>query len=344
MVRTSHVKSPMRPISSIAALALAVATTALLAPAHAQDPAAAESLFQAGRTLAEEGKWAEACDKFAASFQNDATIGTAFNLGECSERQGKVGSAYTWFSRAKAMCDEKKDARGDIAEERRAKLEPRVPHLLVRSKTKAQLEVRLDGEPVDLAAVTSEAGLDGVVDPGEHRVEVRRGGEVLSTKKAKLDEAQRETIELDLAEIERTHPVDTAPPPPPPEPPPSQVPRYIGWALVGTGGLALVGATILEVAALGEQSDSEEPGHCLGTLCTPTGAEESATAGDLAEAGQWIGVAGLGLLAVGVTLVIATPSAKPTPPNRERTAGQRLAPGEVGLRAGVGRVSLSGTF
>lgn len=334
-------KSLKRPLSSLAPLAIALAVLALPATARAQDPAAAESLFEAGRQLAEKGEWGPACEKFEASYRSDATIGTALNLGECSERQGKVGSALSWFTVAKQLCDARKDPRADLAEERRAKLEPRAPHLLVRSKSQAKLEVRLDGERIDLDAVTSSDGHDHVVDPGDHVVEVLRGKEVLSTKKAHVDEAQRGEVELDLAEIERTHPVESPKPPPPKEePPPSQTPRVIGWVLVGTGGLALTAATILEIAALGEQGDSEELGHCRGATCTPTGADESATAGDLAEAGQWVGIAGLGVLAVGVTLVIAAPSAK----DKAAVVSPRPRDPQVALRAGVGRLALEGSF
>lgn len=325
------------------ALALALSTSAVGSTASAQDGAAGEALFAEGKALAAEGKWAEACLKLEASYAADATVGTLLNWADCLEKEGKIGSAYLRFGEAKALLEAAEDGRASVADERRAGLESRVPHLVVRSKTNggAGISVRVDGAIAPVADVVSPAGHDRVVDPGDHPVEVRRGNRVLMVKKAHVDEGGKAEVELDLADIDRSHPDDVAPPPPPPKEQPSQTPRYIGWALVGTGGLALVGATILEVVALGYQSDSEEVGHCRDGLCTPTGASESSTAGDLAEAGQWVGIGGLGLLAVGVTLVIATPRA-----DASAASPAALPPGgtTVGLRASPGRISLEGAF
>jgi len=335
-------RSVMRPLRFFA-LTIALATATVSAPAIAQDAAAGEALFTEGKALAGEDRWAEACPKFEASYGADPTLGTLLNWADCLEKEGKVGSAYLRFGEAKIALESASDPRATVAEERRAALESRAPHLSIRSKTTApeNITVRLDGRAISTADITRDGGDDRVVDPGERTVEVRRGSDVLLTKKAEAKEGARVEIELDLAEIVRTHP-EEPPLPPVRKDPPSQAPRVAGWVLVGTGGLALVGATVLEIAALSWQSDAEQPGHCLRTICTPTGASEAETAGDLAEAGQWVGIAGLGLLAIGVTLVIVAPSAAETAGSNPPSPRPRGT--EVGLRTGVGRVALEGTF
>src|SRR5436309_1832423 len=65
-------------------LVLVLASTA----AHAE-PTKSDLLFDEGKKLEADGKWAEACQKFEASSQLDPEApGTLLNLGLCNEKLG----------------------------------------------------------------------------------------------------------------------------------------------------------------------------------------------------------------------------------------------------------------
>lgn len=318
---------------------LAVAAAALVAtsigarPASAQDAAAAEALFEEGKGLAAEDRWAEACPKFEASHAADPAVGTLLNWADCLEREGRLGSALARFEQAEAQLEEAGDPRAEIAATRAATLRPRAPRLRVRSSSPAPegLVVTIDGAALPLADVAS-TGVEGPVDPGPRAVEVRRGDRVLDRREVIAAEGQHDEVVLDLAAIDRAAPEAPVAAPPPAGEPPSRAPLVAGWILTGTGGVALLAAGTLGAVALGEQAETEAFGACRGSICSPRGVAASETAGDLAEAAQWIGLAGVGLAAVGITLVLTAPEADPP------------ASGALRLTAGPARVALDGRF
>ncbi len=76
-------------------LGLAIALSVCFAgTAQAGDKALAESLFESGRQLMDEGKFAEACDKFQSSNDEDPSPGALINLAGCQEKLGKTASAW----------------------------------------------------------------------------------------------------------------------------------------------------------------------------------------------------------------------------------------------------------
>src|SRR5688572_14406309 len=68
---------------------IAAGMVALLAalPAAGQ-PAAADMLFKEAVKLAEQGKWAEACPKFQASYELDPQLGALMSLADCHVEEG----------------------------------------------------------------------------------------------------------------------------------------------------------------------------------------------------------------------------------------------------------------
>ena len=120
--------------------AMALGLSIVARPAHAQtseaNAAAAESLFQEARRLAEAKRLGEACPKFLASHKLAPGVGTLLNLADCYEKNGQIASAWARFHEAIALAQRVNRAdREKIARDRAEKLEPRHQSRLSPSET-----------------------------------------------------------------------------------------------------------------------------------------------------------------------------------------------------------------
>ncbi len=319
-------------LAAVATLAALGATTAPR-PARAADGAAAEALFAQAKTLAEVGKYAEACPKFEASYKLDKALGTLLNLADCEEKIGKIASAWSHWGEGYEFAQATSDKRAAFASGRRDKLTPRLPKIqLDVTAGQSKLEVYRDGVRIDPAAF----GVPLPSDPGEHAIEVRRGSEVLEKRGATAVEAQVATVALDLPAIEKAHP-----PPPPPMLAASNL-KTAGIVVAGFGGAGLLTAAGLEIAAIVTKSGVGSS-QCFQSVCTPSGSDSINKARTLAIAGQWTGIASLVVGAVGATLIIASPGARPSPVSGSSAGAPRRAsiavspwvgPGTGGLTVG----------
>ena len=137
-------------------------------PAHAQadNQAAARALFDEGRRLMKANQYEEACKKLEAASKLYTGSGVLLNLGDCYEHIDRTASAWVVFGEAAAAA-ERTSRPGDEAEgkRRRAALEPKLAHLVVRvPKSQTGLVVSRDGTVVDPAAW----GVPIPVDPGTY--------------------------------------------------------------------------------------------------------------------------------------------------------------------------------
>src|SRR5258708_37106471 len=96
---------------SLALAAGALAALAVLsggAPALAQPSsdarAAAAALFEDGRRLMGESKYAEACPKLEESQRVDPGMGTLYQLSVCHEAIGRTASAWVGFREVAQMA------------------------------------------------------------------------------------------------------------------------------------------------------------------------------------------------------------------------------------------------
>jgi hypothetical protein len=155
----------------VAALALHSAPDAR---AEGQSDAAAEALFREGRALLQEGRTAEACEKFAQSQRLDASSGTAINLAACYETQGKTASAWaTYLVAARIAESQQKTERAEEATRKASELEKKLSYLTVKAGEKVPgLQVRVGGVLLEQSSI----GAKIPTDPGEHVVEVSAPG------------------------------------------------------------------------------------------------------------------------------------------------------------------------
>lgn len=141
--------------------------------ATAEDGAAAR-LFDEGRALLVDGRFAEACPKLEASQRLEPRLGTLLNIAFCHEQQGELATAWRGFEEAVAVARRE----GDLERERFARgraeaLAARVPWLEVRVAAGAlPSTILLDGAPL----APGEWGRELPVDPGSHTLVALHGG------------------------------------------------------------------------------------------------------------------------------------------------------------------------
>ena len=311
-------------------------------PARAQgEAAAAEQLYKEGKALAKKGNFEEACPKFEASYKLDKGLGTLVNLADCHERVGKIASAWAEWAEAVDLANRLGDDREKFAKKRRDKLEPKLPKLKVDvANPVGSLSVYRG----DTVIVEAAYGTALAVDPGEVEVSVRRGDKVLKTETVTTKEAETSSISFDLAAIDKEFPEEKAAPPPtiaPTAPPPKAAPpppssqKTIGYVVGGVGVAALLTAGVLEYVALNKKSKADEPDQCLNNYCSPNGFDSIDSAKKFATIGQWVGIGGVLLTAVGATLVLTAPAqqemAKQAAPPRRTAVSPWVGPTGGGL-------------
>lgn len=110
-------------------LLLAAALTLVATSAQAQrapEATAAETAFWEGRRLFDEGRFAEACERFEASHRLTPSVGVLFNMALCHEKIGEIALAHRHFVEAEVRLAAD-DPRRAIAAERALALKARLP-------------------------------------------------------------------------------------------------------------------------------------------------------------------------------------------------------------------------
>jgi hypothetical protein len=288
---------PLRTLSFAVMLSCGALATS---PAHAQDAsnkAAAEALFRDGRALFDQGKYPEACAKFAESERLDPAPGTLLNLGGCYEKNGQTASAWATFKEAMSASHLKgRSDWEDLARTRAAALEPKLSRLTIAVASKADgLTVTRDGSSVG----TAEWGTPIPVDPGSHAidaqaphrkpfhqsVDVPSGGASITVTVAELEPADEGGGGTPVPETHAS----------------GSTQRTIGLVVGGLGIVGLGIGTAFGFSAMSKENDATQH-HCDATNhCDETGVQEgkdaqsAATASTIAFAVGGVAVAG-GLL------------------------------------------------
>jgi hypothetical protein len=311
--------APVKSLARLVVLGIALGSC----PAAAQtDEAAAEVLFREAQGLFDEGRFAEACPKFAASQRLDPGLGTLLNLARCYESEGRTASAWLAYVELVPIAERAgQPDRARIARERIEALQPRLMRLrLVVPAQVADMVVELDGDVVAPAAYQTAIP----VDRGKHVIEAHAPGTKPWSTEVTLGE-EGETVALEVPSLE----AEPVPPPTPPLPRPAPVPTApivaqpapvseptndsgLAWK-VGAGVTAGIGLVAIGVGA-GFAADAssawkraEEAGCGAGACPTTESQASSEQAGRSADVatgmlvgGSLVAAAGLVLFLVGV--------------------------------------------
>ncbi len=289
-----------------AATAIALTTNIGTARAQGADAAAAESLFQSGKTLLEQKNYAQACPKLTESYQLDPGTGTLLALALCHEGEGRLASAWGEFAdvAARSRRESRADREG-LARQHMAALESRLPMLTISLAAGAdkieKLEIKRDGVPVGAGSWATAVP----VDPGHHHVEASAPGyRPFAATVTLASDAARETVTVPVLERAPELPETTS----------GAVPgsfwtplRYTGLAIGGVGVAGLVVGTVFGLQAIGHQNDSKTDCDAA-SVCGPAGTTARHDAQSAGNVSTVAFVAGGVLLAGGATMfVLARP-------------------------------------
>lgn len=302
--------------------------TLLASPAgRAQESAqvlASRALFDEGRRLMAEGRYAEACRKLEESQNLRSGVGTLFNLAECQEKVGRTASAWSLYLRVAAETRALGQSdREEVARARADALEPRLSRLVLEVPSKVSgLEIELDGVPMAEATW----GVATPLDPGEHRLVARAPGHETWRGSPRIA-ADGSELTVTIPELKPAAPVASASPPDaelkpalqaPPEhddgqTQPSPLRANLPYVLAAVGGAGVIGGGLLGLRALDRNGDAEEicveePRACPRSQIERH--EELTSAARKARTAGYI-TAGAGIAAIGVAAALWLSDAEP---------------------------------
>jgi len=240
----------------------------------------AETLFDRGLEDMLAGHYETACPALAESFRLDPAPGALFTLAECEMGSGRLATAQThyrdYLDRVEHMTEEgqaRQQQRVDVAKDKLAELEGKVPTLTLRlpMDAPADVVVKRDGELVAPAML----GQPLPVDPGEYTITVEGPDRRSTEQRVSVKEGGREDLLL-LVGRQSDPPLHG---------------MEVGAIIAGSVGLAgLVGGTIAGAVAVGKKGTIDD--ECVNRQCTQKGL-------DAVDAGQAAGTASTVLLIIG---------------------------------------------
>jgi hypothetical protein len=247
--------------------------------------ALAQTLFDQAKKLMSDGRYPEACAKFADSNRLAPGTGTLLNLATCHVKIGKLTTA--WLELNDAADSDRREGNTQRLEWIRsqiAELEPQLDYLTVQvpPAMPSGFAVTLDDVKIDSSAWNTATPLD----PGEHVVRATAPGyDDWSKKIVVTGTAQKQTIEVPLLNehvAAQQTPV-VAPPPksadvPKTDDSPSidKTRRNVAYVLGGTAVAGLAVGTIFGVKTLSDWSDRND--NCPGGKCNQAAVDDYSSA------------------------------------------------------------------
>ncbi len=309
---------------TIFAIAIAAAGERMAHAEGAGNQAAAQALFDEGRRLMEQGKYAEACPKLESSQKLDPGAGTLMNLAACYEKNGQTASAWVTYTDAASAAAGRHPDWVEAAKQKAATLEPKLSKLTIDVRAKAAgLVVKRDGVPLP----EGTAGVPIPVDPGKHTIEATAPDHApfTTTVDVAADGAKPVVV---VPELEESKGGGGAP-----AGGGGGGMRVAGLAITGVGAAGLVVGAVFGGLALGAKGSAGD--NCSSDLlhCNAQGIDDLDKARTFATVSTIGFIAGGALLVGGLVLFFAAPK-------KEAGPTVSLALGHAGL-AGF---TLGGTF
>jgi hypothetical protein len=291
----------------------------------AGNEAAAEALFVEAKKLADEGKFAEACPKFAESNRLDRGAGTLIHLGNCYEKNHQTASAWATYKEAASAAQAlgRKDWE-KLATQRATALEPKLAKLTIKVADPG-VEVSRDGTVVSQASF----GVAIPVDVGPHVVEAKAAGHVPFKTTATVAK-DGDTVEVAVPNLEKEAAAQGAPPPstaqePTPAPAPAKTEngssqRTIGFVVGGVGIAGVAVGAITGLMAVGKSNDAK-------AICPNDGSCASHDAVDASDSAKSLGLLStIGFIAGGVGLAAGAALVLTAPKEDAKAARVRVSP------------------
>jgi len=165
-----------------------IAFTATQIPfaAFAQNAAQAEVLFKEGKELINAQKYAEACQRLAASYKLDPQPNTELLQGLCYTKLGKTASAYNAFIDASSTLPRGSGPQQYAADQAKA-LEGQLLKVRVKFQPVIPSGVAMRFDDDTKTRDKDFADIDIALDPGDHDLFVVAPGKHDYTKHFKLD-------------------------------------------------------------------------------------------------------------------------------------------------------------
>ncbi len=168
---------------------------------------AAREAFLRGQQAAESGRWADALREFEQAYLMSGVPTALFNAGMALRALGRHKEARDTFDR---LIESHPDsAASEQARPLREEEAARVAILeLAGLDPEGAYELRLDGRRLE---ITIAPTVEVEVDPGQHGLSAEREGYESFTWEGRIDDGERERIQIVMAELERrTEPAESS--------------------------------------------------------------------------------------------------------------------------------------
>lgn len=310
-------------LTSGAALVLFASAPALAVEPSSTQRATAEAMFRQATQLMDEHRFAEACEKFAASQELDPGLGTQLYLADCYDHAGRSASAWALFREVEDLAGRANQSdRQRIAQERASALESqlsRVELKVLPSRRVAGLKVTANNVEVPKASWNGPLPMD----PGAVRIEVSAPGYRTWSTTINVAKGTSQQL-LDVPELARLpQPLRAKATAAPVQEGGSSARTTLGYVTGAVGLLALGAGGFLGYRAYSRNQESKA--QCRAdspNLCSPEGVTLREEARDAARLATIVSLSGAGLAIGGATLVLtASPNSSDTGKQRANADG-----------------------